>query len=394
MLLRKTLAVVGAVTVVLSLSANGAEQERALTPAVIIKRMAAQYATLVSYQDNGAVETVDEGKASRRTDVVFRTYFARPSRLRFEWTNIFPMNVPSRENMIWCDGSKTYAASIGNDQKAEVEIAENLDSALDSAIGTSGAPAHTVAMLLMPSVISGFSITELSDLAIVRDEQFEGDDCYLIRGRGPEKEVRDIWISKKDYLLRKVRTRLKEGIFSEEIHRQIKRNNPLSPDIFRLKPGPDVMSAVLSKSKERLIRRLLVLIIPTESLNQIINNALDQMKELLPQVPEDVWSEVTKDVRFNTEIIAQMYIPEFDKHYDEPEIAELIAFYQTPLGKKVARVSLLMDTEASKKSSLRVRELLLRVYERLREKGYKAVATTTKRQLVSPLRPLAKFCFA
>ena len=365
------------VAILLFLGANGSGQNRLLTPKVIVKRMATQYAFLNAYQDNGSVDIVDEARASRRTDVLFRTYFARPSGFRFEWTNIYPMNLPSLESMIWCDRRNCHTASRGTGQQAELEDEEDLDSAVERALGTSRQSVHTIPILLMPTVISGFAVTELSNLALVREEQFEGDDCYLVRGRGPEEQFWDIWIGKRDFLLRKVRTKHIDGVFFEEIHRQIKRNNPLSPDIFRLKPGPDVMAAVVIKSKEHLIRRLLELIIPVETLNQAVNDALDKMKELLPQVPEGVWIEVTKDVKFNSEIIAQMYISQLEKHYDEAEIAGLIRFYQTPLGKKAARVTPLIETEGTKISSQKVRELLLRVYERLREKGYKPVATTT-----------------
>jgi len=131
------------------------------------------------------------------------------------------MNLPSLESMIWCDRRNCHTASRGTGQQAELEDEEDLDSAVERALGTSRQSVHTIPILLMPTVISGFAVTELSNLALVREEQFEGDDCYLVRGRGPEEQFWDIWIGKRDFLLRKVRTKHIDGVFFEEIHRQI-----------------------------------------------------------------------------------------------------------------------------------------------------------------------------
>ena len=56
----------------------------------------------------------------------------------------------------------------------------------------------------------------------------------------------------------------------------------------------------------------------------------------MPQVPAKDWEEVKKFMReeFTAETIIEMYLPIYSRHFTAQEVKQLIAFYQSPVGRK------------------------------------------------------------
>jgi len=91
--------------------------------------------------------------------------------------------------------------------------------------------------MLIPE-FAGFRLDQLTDLSLSRDEEFEGELCYHIRGKH-QGEPYDVWIGKRDWLLRKVRNESKYADYTsiqEEIHRHLSVNQPIAKDVFDFKP--------------------------------------------------------------------------------------------------------------------------------------------------------------
>jgi hypothetical protein len=114
---------------------------------------------------------------------------------------------------------------------------------------------------------------------------------------------------------------------------------------------------------------------PADRVNQLLNDILSQMKTALPQVPEKVWKEVTDELHINSDLLTQLYVPLYDWYYTRDEVKQLITFYGSPLGKKLLRNAILIELEAGQQGKVIGTELVKRINERLRTKGYSAPAT-------------------
>jgi outer membrane lipoprotein-sorting protein len=220
----------------LSLICNHAAdcQTRNLTARSIVKRMSIQYARASSYQDTGVamIVTGDNDGQSRRA-IKFKTYFARPQFFRFEWRG-FPINTPEETfNIVWSNGKQTF--SYYSWDNPAVEKKEDIGLGIASAVGVAGGAAETVPSLLIRE-IGMFRLTEMTKLTIVGEENFEGEDCYIIRGYHPFNFPIDIWISKRDFLLRKEKEPGSDGSYEIEIHRDIKLNEKIPPKLFDYTP--------------------------------------------------------------------------------------------------------------------------------------------------------------
>lgn len=214
----------------------GLSQNKSTTAQSIIEKMASQYANASSYQDSGVVEDVEgQGKGTRKTAITFKTFFARPHFFRFEWTDRLALMLGERLNVLWNDGKQTYGYYSW--EETGVEKKEDLSMGIAGATGVSRAAAHIIPTLLLEEV-AGFRLTETLNVKLLREEEFEGEECYLVRGYHPHNFPIDMWISKRDFLLRKVRKPHDDGTFAEDIRRDIKLNGQIPVEIFNYKPPP------------------------------------------------------------------------------------------------------------------------------------------------------------
>src|SRR5689334_15832472 len=100
-------------------------------------------------------------------------------------------------------------------------------------------------------------------------------------------------------------------------------------------PDPD---APVSPEKAKAIRRLLELMGSAKMGQQIIDQYFAMMKRSAKQVPESVWAELEKE--YSADIsggkLIDMMIPIYNRHFTEEELNELIKFYESPIGRKMA----------------------------------------------------------
>jgi outer membrane lipoprotein-sorting protein len=214
-------------------------QTKNITAQLIVKRMAAQYAHASSYQDTGVVMDVKgEGVSESETAIKFKTYFARPQFFRFEWMERSTVTSEESLSVVWNDGKQTYSYYSWDDPA--VEKKEGIGLGIAGATGISRGSAHTIPSLLMEDV-GGFLLTEMTNLSIVGEENFEGEDCYIVRGYHPFKFPIDVWISKRDFLLRKAKEPKDGSSYKVEIHRDVKLNGKISPKLFNYTPPAQVV---------------------------------------------------------------------------------------------------------------------------------------------------------
>lgn len=76
-----------------------------------------------------------------------------------------------------------------------------------------------------------------------------------------------------------------------------------------------------------------------------------QLKTMKPGVTDEQWAAVKKDV-FDVEVaeLNKQLIPVYKKHYTQTDVQAMIAFYETPIGKKMAEQTPLITMESMKLS--------------------------------------------
>lgn len=98
--------------------------------------------------------------------------------------------------------------------------------------------------------IRGVTLPEFVRPSVIKEEAFDGILCYRITGKHSSRDVYELWIGKRDLLLRKVRTVSKyEGLSTveEEIHRNIFLNRPIPSEAFSYQPPIALTSSKQSK---------------------------------------------------------------------------------------------------------------------------------------------------
>jgi outer membrane lipoprotein-sorting protein len=251
-------------------------QTRKLTPEVILKKTAARYATYSSYSDVGVViTTYDEATAGRIEKQPFRLFFSRPNKFLVEWLDYY-LQKDGRKNVVWSDGKAAFAYW----EPDTFEKKQNLEMGIAAATGVSSGAAYTIPRLLIPE-IEGWALNDLKKPTLVGEEVFEGELCYRIKGFDSGGDPNEVWIGKRDSLVRKVTTHSSFEAFStvqEEIHRNIRVNQPIPNDTFDFKPPIALSSPRVSQDGE-------VLYTPGSPRWNELSSAEGRFKVLMPAPP-------------------------------------------------------------------------------------------------------------
>ncbi len=86
--------------------------------------------------------------------------------------------------------------------------------------------------------VGGFHVTELTGISLLGEDKVNGENCYVLRGYHPFKFPVDLWISKKDFLIRKTREPGVDGSYKVEVRKDVKLNVTTSREIFNFKEPP------------------------------------------------------------------------------------------------------------------------------------------------------------
>ncbi len=120
-----------------------------------------------------------------------------------------------------------------------------------------------------------------------------------------------------------------------------------------------------SVSKIADIKRLMEITDVRNLGRKIMNRLVLTMRKGRSAVP---WDDFMAE--FDVNEFIEMIIPIYDKHFTHEEIKQLIAFYESPIGKKMIKVQpqLMMDSMAAGEEW--GKKLIKRVKEKLHEEGY------------------------
>jgi uncharacterized protein len=103
----------------------------------------------------------------------------------------------------------------------------------------------------------------------------------------------------------------------------------------RTEPATSVAPA-RDPEKLKAIRTLLDITGSVKTMQRIVNTMLDEQAAQHPEIPAEYWKRFK--TKFKPEELAERILPVYDKHFTREEINQMIVFYQSPVGKKMAEL--------------------------------------------------------
>jgi hypothetical protein len=120
--------------------------------------------------------------------------------------------------------------------------------------------------------------------------------------------------------------------------------------------------------KNNNIKRLIEITGSRNLSQQITTQLVTALKSEYPQVPQKFWDTFAAELKPD-EMIDE-FIPIYGKYYTNEEIKQLIAFYETPLGKKTIRILPEISRESTAIGLRYGREAGERALKKLEAEGY------------------------
>lgn len=134
-------------------------------------------------------------------------------------------------------------------------------------------------------------------------------------------------------------------------------------------------AGAISEEKRRDIKRLLELTKASQLGQQIIGQTLEQLRQSILTLPDVQRERVLKILGeemskgFGESQILEGMIPIYDKHLTGEEVKELIAFYESPLGRKLVDALPAITREGYEFGAQVGRQAGLRAMSRIAEEG-------------------------
>jgi hypothetical protein len=105
-------------------------------------------------------------------------------------------------------------------------------------------------------------------------------------------------------------------------------------------PNAQAGSALAEKKvdpeKEKAIRKLIALTHAERTMLEGMKVGLDAQKKAQPNIPDVFWEEFIKQATSNIGEFVTILVGVHDRHYTKEQIDQMIAFFETPLGRVMA----------------------------------------------------------
>ncbi|TAE61442.1 MAG: DUF2059 domain-containing protein [Nostocales cyanobacterium] len=115
------------------------------------------------------------------------------------------------------------------------------------------------------------------------------------------------------------------------------------------------------------IKKLLEITGAKAMTQQMLNDMFSTMKSQYPNLPANFWKAFIAEIK--PDDIFNEYIPLYDKYFTDEEIKGMIAFYQTPLGKKTLNVLPQLTKDSTQIGIKYGKEAAERAIEKLKSRG-------------------------
>lgn len=109
----------------------------------------------------------------------------------------------------------------------------------------------------------------------------------------------------------------------------------------------------------------------TESYKVVIVQTFKMLKEQKSEVPAEVWTQFEKSfLEASQEELLEILLPIYQKHISLPDMKAIIAFYQSPAGKRFSEKTPLIMQESMQAGQQWGLRLADQFNKKLKEKGY------------------------
>jgi hypothetical protein len=102
--------------------------------------------------------------------------------------------------------------------------------------------------------------------------------------------------------------------------------------------GQTPAAASADSAKLRLIRQLLAKVRVTDQALQAMEQQIPAQRAVNPRVPPEFWDRFLEQARARRGELEEGYAALYDRHFSRAEIRELLAFYDTPIGRRFLEV--------------------------------------------------------
>lgn len=135
-------------------------------------------------------------------------------------------------------------------------------------------------------------------------------------------------------------------------------------------PLPTLAQTPNNNNSEKIsnIKKMLAIIGVNQLTKQVLNQLITSMKTQYPEVPAKFWDTFAAELK-PEQMIAEL-IPIYSKYFSNEEIQQIIAFYETPLGKKTLTVLPQISQESAEIGIRYGREASQRALQKLEAQGY------------------------
>jgi hypothetical protein len=119
---------------------------------------------------------------------------------------------------------------------------------------------------------------------------------------------------------------------------------------------------------EKSVRELLVATGAGNMGVQIMTGMIAPLKKAIPKAPDVFWEEFLKEV--SADELINMSIPIYQKYYSEDDIQAIVAFYDSPVGKRMVTNQPAVVQEAMQIGQLWGRKIGERALERAKQQNF------------------------
>lgn len=126
-----------------------------------------------------------------------------------------------------------------------------------------------------------------------------------------------------------------------------------------------------SKEYVAELKKMIVLSGSDATFKVMIPQMFAMMKQQLPNVPVEFWTETEKEMmKTLVDDLVGMLAPIYQKHLTLKDLQEIVKFYESPIGKKMAAAQPAIASDSMKVGQQWGMNIAMKVQEALKAKGY------------------------
>lgn len=126
-----------------------------------------------------------------------------------------------------------------------------------------------------------------------------------------------------------------------------------------------------SKEYVAELKKMIVLSGSDATFKVMIPQMFAMMKQQLPNVPAEFWTETEKEMmKTLVDDLVGMLAPIYQKHLTLKDLQEIVKFYESPIGKKMAAAQPAIASDSMNVGQQWGMNIAMKVQEALKAKGY------------------------